>query len=221
MNLSNSQFVGWTAIIGGIVGVIGFIALMLLFVVGKPFFGTLNDLLSIPTAILLMPLVFALYRLNATDYPLLSLLAALAGVAGFAAVAIGSALLIAGRIEFQQSLIPGMGGFGLIGVWVLLNSIMGLINRQLPSGAAWMGILLALTPTLALVALFRAGSVADAMASLGGLSTGAAQISPLAYAFVVLGLISYAAMPIWYVWVGRLFLSGRVGLTVVVVIAQT
>jgi hypothetical protein len=192
---------------------------MLLFIVGKPFFGTLNDLLSIPTAILLMPLVFALYRLNAAEYPLLSLLAALAGVAGFASVAIGSALLIAGRIEFQQSLIPGMGGFGLIGLWVLMNSVMSLLNRQLPAGPAWVGILLALTPTLALVAMFRAGSVANALAALGGQSAGAAQISPLAYAFVVLGLISYAAMPIWYIWVGRLFLSGKVGLTIAAAVA--
>jgi hypothetical protein len=213
MNMSNPQFIGWTAIIGGIVGIIGFISLTLLFVVGEPF-GTLNDLLSIPTALLLMLLVFALYRLNAADYPLPSLVAALAGVAGFLAAATGSGLLITGRIEFQQSLVIGIGGFGLIGLWVLMNSVMGLINHQLPGGTAWMGTLLALTPVVGLIAVFRAGSVANALAAMGGQSAGAVQISPLAYAFVVLGLMSYAAMPIWYVWIGRLFLSGKVGLSV-------
>jgi hypothetical protein len=220
MNTSNLQFIGWTAVIGGIVGIIGFISLMLLFVVGEPF-GALNDILSIPVAILLMPLVFALYRLNAADYPLLSLLAALAGVAGFLATATGSTLLVTGRIEFQQSLVIGIGGFGLIGLWVFMNSGMGLISHQLPGEPAWMGILLGLTPIVGLIAVFRAGSVANALAAMGGQSAGAAQISPLAYAFVVLGIISYAAMPVWYIWIGRLFLSDKLGLSVAAVVAQS
>ena len=73
MNTASSQFVGWTALIGGVVSVISFVALILLFVVGEPF-GTLNDLLTIPTALLMAPLIVALYRINATDRPALSLL---------------------------------------------------------------------------------------------------------------------------------------------------
>ena len=47
MTTSNPQLVGWTALVGGVVGVVSFVSLMLLFVVGEPF-GTLNDILSIP-----------------------------------------------------------------------------------------------------------------------------------------------------------------------------
>ena len=131
MSIPNSHFVGWTAIIGGVVGVIGFVSLILLFVVGEPF-GTLNDILSIPTAFLLLPLVVALYRLNAAEQSWLSLFALIAGLTGFISTAVGSVLLVSGRIDFDQSLIYGIGGFGLIGLWALLNSVMGLSEHALP-----------------------------------------------------------------------------------------
>ena len=116
MTVSDSPFVGWTAIAGGVVGVVGFIALVLLFVVGEPF-GTLNDVLSIPVALLAAPLLFALYQLHAASYPAVAVVALLAGLAGYAAAAIGSGLLVLGRIDFNTSLLFGIGGFGLIGLW--------------------------------------------------------------------------------------------------------
>lgn len=208
MNVPNSQFVGWTAIIGGVVGVIGFVSLILLFVVGEPF-GTLNDILSIPTALLLMPLVFALYRHNAAHYSWVSLIALIAGLIGFLATAIGSVLLVSGRINFEQSLLYGIGGFGLIGLWVLLNSMMGLAGRTLPKGLDWMGILLGVTPTMALLAVFRVDSIASMLSATAGQTT-AVQFSPLAYLFFIAGGISYALLPVWFILMGRLFLVGRV-----------
>ena len=150
MNTASSQFVGWTALIGGAMSVVSFVALILLFVVGEPF-GTLNDLLTIPTALLMAPLILALYRVNTADRPALSLLALVAGLAGFVAAAVGGGLLVLGRISFEQSLLPGIGGFGLIGLWALLNSALGLANDRLPSGLAWLGLALGLMPTLTLV----------------------------------------------------------------------
>ena len=208
MSISNSQFVGWTAILGGAVGVIGFISLILLFVVGEPF-GTLNDILSIPTAFLLMPLVFALYRLNAAEHSWLSLFAWIAGTAGFLAAAVGSTLLVMGRIDFQQSLVYGIGGFGLIGLWALLNAVIGLADHTLPKGLAWMGVLLGLTPTLALVAVLRADSIAGALSGMAGQTAAGGQAGPLVYALFALGFISYAGLPVWFILVGRLFVSGR------------
>ncbi len=66
MDVSNQNFIGWTTIAGGVIGVVGFISLALLFVVGEPF-GTLNDILSIPVAFLMMPLILALYQLHAAE----------------------------------------------------------------------------------------------------------------------------------------------------------
>jgi hypothetical protein len=210
MNLSNQSFIGWTAIVGGAVGIISFIALLLQFVVGDPF-STLNDLLSIPVAFLMIPLVLALYRLNAPVQGALSLVAALAGVAGFFATAIGSGLLVFNRISFEQSLLSGIGGFGLIGLWLLINSMIGIWGHTLPRGAAWLGLLLAVTPTLALVAVLRAGDVGMALANLGGQTSGMAPVSPLIYAFVIMGFISYAGLPVWFILMGRLFLANRLG----------
>ncbi len=98
MNTASSQFVGWTALIGGAMSVVSFVALILLFVVGEPF-GTLNDLLTIPTALLMAPLIVALYRVNAADRPALSLLALVVGLAGFVAAAVGGGLLVLGRLR--------------------------------------------------------------------------------------------------------------------------
>ncbi|MBP6017277.1 MAG: hypothetical protein KA586_11200 [Candidatus Promineofilum sp.] len=208
MDATNSQFVGWTAVIGGVVGLIGFVSLILLFVVGEPF-GTLNDVLSIPTALLLMPLVFALYRQNAAHYSWVSLFAVTAGLIGFLATAIGSVLLVSGRINFEQSLVYGIGGFGLIGLWALLNSVMGLAGHALPKTLAWAGILLGVTPTLALLAVFRVNSIGNMLSATAG-QTAAAQFSPLAYLFFIAGGISYGLLPVWFILMGRLFLAGRV-----------
>jgi hypothetical protein len=209
MNTASSQFVGWTALIGGAMSVVSFVALILLFVVGEPF-GTLNDLLTIPTALLMAPLIVALYRVNAADRPALSLLALVAGLVGFVAAAVGGGLLVLGRISFEQSLLPGIGGFGLIGLWALLNSALGLANDRLPSGLAWLGLALGLMPTLTLVMTLRADRVAAVLASMGNATAGF-QAGPLVYVLLALGFISYAGLPMWFILMGRLFLSDRLG----------
>lgn len=190
---------------------------MLFFVVGNPF-GTVNDILATPAALLALPLLFALYRLHAAEYPLVALVALLAGMAGFVGAAVGSGALALGQIDFVTSLILGIGGFGLIGLWLLLTSGMGLLGGALPKSLAWASLLLAITPTLALVAMFRADRVAAALSGMAGQA--ALPLSPLAYVFMALGAISYAALPLWLIWVGRLFLSGRLGAPVVAAISR-
>jgi hypothetical protein len=213
----NPQFVGWTALLSGVVGVIGFVCLILLFVVGEPF-GTVNDILATPTALLVLPLLLALYRLHAVHNPVVALVALLVGIAGFVAAAVGSGALALGRIDFTTSLVFGIGGFGLIGLWLLLTSGMGLRSGALPGTVAWAGLLLAVTPTFALLAMFRAGSVATALSGMAGQM--AAPLSLPAYVFLALGFISYAALPFWIMWVGRLFLSGRLGIPAAVAVAH-
>ena len=209
MNSSNMPLVGWTAIAGGIISLIGFVSLVIFFVVGEPF-GTLNDLLAIPVAFLMLPLVFALYRLNATSHSTVSLIAAIAGTVGFIATAAGSVLLVSGRINFAQSLYTGIGGFGLIGLWVLLNSTVGLKTNHLPTDLAWMGILLGITPSLALLFVPRVEVIARSLESMAGQSAGF-QMSPFLIAAFVLGGLSYAVMPAWFILTGRFFVVNQVG----------
>lgn len=212
MNSSNMPLVGWTAIAGGIISLIGFVSLVIFFIVGEPF-GTLNDLLAIPVAFLMLPLVFALYRLNATSHPTVSLIAAIAGTVGFIATAVGSVLLVSGRITFAQSLYTGIGGFGLVGLWVLLNSTVGLRANHLPTGLAWMGILLGITPSLALIFVPRVEVIARSLESMTGQSAGF-QMSPFLIAAFVLGGLSYAGLPVWFILMGRLFALNQAGVAI-------
>lgn len=212
MGTANAQYIGWAAILGGVVGVIGFICLILLFVVGEPF-GSINDFLSIPTGLLLLPLVVGLYRLHAPHYPLIGGLAALAGIVGFLSTMAGSTLLLMGRIDFQQSLIPGMGGFGLIGLWVLINAALGLADGALPRPVAVAGVLLGLSPTIILILLLRIDAVANVLTAMANPTAGF-QMNPIVMALTALGVISYAGLPVWFIVVGRLFATGRVGVAV-------
>lgn len=209
---TNSQFVGWTAISGGIIGVIGFISLILLFIVGEPF-GSINDFLAIPTGLLLLPLVVGLYRLHAPHYPLIGALAALAGMAGFISTMVGSVLLLTGRIDFQQSLVPGLGGFGLIGLWALINGALALVDGALPRSVALSGVLLGLTPTLILTLLLRIDTVVNVLTATTTPSAAGFQMTPVVLALVALGAISYAGLPFWFIAVGRLFASGALGVS--------
>jgi hypothetical protein len=210
MNMTNPSFVGWTAIIGGAIGVIGFVSLMLFFIVGGPF-GTLNDLSAVPVALLLIPLVLSLYRLHVADHPALSLLAALAGAAGFGLTAVGSALLVAGRIDFEQSLLPGVGGLGLIGLWMWLNCAMGLADHSLPRLLGWTGLLIGVPLSLLLPAVFQTGNIADLMAASAGQTASAGSISPLANLLLTAGFICYAGLPLWFIGAGRAVLAGVLG----------
>ena len=213
MSMSDSPFVGWTAIAGGVVGVVGFIALLLLFVVGEPF-GTLNDFLAIPTGLLLLPLVVGLYRLHVPTYPLISTLGALVGAAGFLSTMVGSVLLLMGRIDFQQSLVPGMGGFGLIGLWALINGALALADGALPRPVALAGVLLGLSPTIILVLLLRVDAVANILTAMANPAAAGFQMNPVVMTLIALGMISYAGLPVWFIAVGRLFATGRVGAAV-------
>lgn len=217
MNESSQNLIGWSSIVGGGIAVVGFVSLLLLFTVGEPF-GTINDVLAIPSGLLLLPLVVGLYRLSAADHPLPSLVAMLLGIAGFLTTMIGSILLLTNRIDFQLSLLPGIGGIGLVGLWVLIGSITGLRSGALPRPLVWAGILLAIAPSLALLAVFRLESIANGLTSMAG-AAGGFQMSLPIMAVFLMGFISYAGLPVWFILIGRLFLTSRLSLAAGVAVA--
>ena len=137
-----------------------------------------------------------------------------AGAAGFLSTMVGSTLLLAGRIDFQQSLIPGLGGFGLIGLWVLINGALGLADGALPRSAALAGVLLGLSPTIILILLLRIDAVANVLNAMANPTAAGFQMNPVVMALTALGMISYAGLPIWFIAVGRLFATGRAGAAV-------
>lgn len=207
MNATNPQFIGWTAIAAGVVGAVGLVSLILFFIVGGPF-GTINDILAIPVAFLILPLILSLYRIHAVESPALSLIALVAGVGGFLLLATGSALLVIGRIDFRTSLIYASAGLGLVGLWLLLNGGIAIARETLPRGVAWAAVFLAVGPCFALLAMFRLDSLVSLLMGLSGQAP-MGQISPLVYPPLFLGVLSYALLPLWIMWIGRLFLTGQ------------
>lgn len=218
MDASNPQFVGWTAIAAGVVSAAGLVSLIAFFLVGEPF-GTINDILAIPVAFLMLPLILALYRIHVAESAVLSLIALAAGVGGFLLIAVGSALLVIGRIDFQTSLIFASAGLGLVGLWLLLNGGIAVTRHTLPRGMAWASVFLALGPCIALLAMFRLDSLVGLLMGLAG-QVPMGQISPLVYPPLVLGVLSYALLPLWMIWIGRVFLTGQAGSAVVALAAH-
>lgn len=213
METTTVQTIGWSTILGGIVALIGFIALLLMFSVNLTF-GLINDLLSVPSSWLLLPLVIGFYLLQSTEHRIPSLIALVVGLVGFVTTMTGSILLLMQRIDFQTSLLPGIGGFALIGLFILINSLMSLDGDPLPKSLAWMGVLLSITPSLALLGVFWSDRIAGVLGSMTGGATGF-EANPLVGILFTLGFISYGGLPIWFILVGRQFVMGKVMATAV------
>jgi len=200
MQGTDLTLVGWSSITAGALWLLGVVSLSLMYLVGGPF-GPLNDLLGLLSMLFLLPLTLALYRLNAPQHPLVGAVAFACGVIGIIVFALGSALLLLGRIDFQQSLLPNVGGLGLVGLWVFLSAIMGLGLAARPGWLAWLGIVAGFAMALTLISLLRLDNLVNL---LSGSQTGA---GPVTYLFIALGLFGYIALPVWFILVGRLILS--------------
>ena len=101
-----------------------------------------------------------------------------------------SALLVLGLVEVELTLVASPIAFGVIGVWLVLNSYLGRSSGTLPSGLIWIGIV-AGTGFVSVIVGFLLGGQQHPLAAVGGLT-------------------AVICFPNWAVWFGRLLLSGRV-----------
>lgn len=182
-------FIGWAAYLSAAANIVGFFTLIAFFSVGEPF-GAINDLTTVILALSMVPLAFALHKLHQRIAPRLSLGAFVVGVLAMVTAAALSALLVLGLVELELTLVASPFAFGVIGVWLALNSYLGRSSGTLPSGLIWVGIVAGAGFVLVIVGFL-----------LGG------QQHPLA---AVGGLTAVTCYPIWAVWFGRLLLAGRV-----------
>ena len=95
----------------------GAVTLGVFFTVGEPW-GTINDWLSIGLGVATLPIAIELAGRNPRSAPLV--LGAAFDVAGVAVSTVFTALLIARRMTFEESLAGVLGGQALIGCWLLL-----------------------------------------------------------------------------------------------------
>jgi hypothetical protein len=182
-------FVGWSAYVSAAANILGFVTLIAFFAVGEPF-GVINDLTTVILALSMVPLAFVLHRLHQRTAPRLSVGAFVFGIFAMVSAAVLQALLVLGRVRFELTLVAVPVAFGVIGLWLVLNSYLGRNSGTLPSGLIWIGIIAGSALVLVLVGVLLGGPQ-HPLAAVGGLTA----------------VICY---PVWAIWFGRLLISGRV-----------
>ncbi len=182
-------FAGWSAYLNVVFHILSSASLMIFFAVGG-IFGPINDALSVFFALSLLPIAGALYLSLRLAQPALALTAALLGAAAMLTMATLQALLVVGRVRFEQTLPAVLTATGMIGLWMLVYGVLALRAGALPAGLAWTLILTGVGYGLVAIGFWAGG-----------------QEHPLAAIGFLVGLIGGV---IWPIWIGRLFLSGAI-----------
>ena len=108
-------YVGWSAILSGVVDVIGFVFLLLFFALEAPLwiqsgepntpplFGTLNDASFIFVALFMIPVAVALNKMNRFQSPTISLISLIIDMIGMLATVMIQALYVPRLIQSQPN----------------------------------------------------------------------------------------------------------------------
>jgi hypothetical protein len=182
---------GWSAIAAAILTVTGLITLLAFFGTGSALLGALNDLNTIAMALATVPVALALYPVASRSSGSLAAIALAADLIGVVLAAGFSALLVAGVMTFDATLLPITVGNGLIGVWLVMTAALVLAASAVPSALGWLGI---------------AGGAGLVLASMGFPLLG--REHPV---IAVAGLVALIGLVGFYAWVGLLLLQARLG----------
>ena len=213
--LSDVRYVGWAAILSGAIDLLGFVFLLIFFAVEAPrwiqsgepetppLLGTLNDASFIFVALFMIPVAVALNKINRSHCPTLSLISLIIGMTGMLATGIIQALYVPRLIQTaQQGVLLGTAFF-FIGLWMIVVNVPGRA-AHLPRGLAWLGIVAGVSIVQVPAAVIAIGGPAFLDEPSIALSN---PLFMFAFAAAVLGIsIGYA---IWAIWLGRLFLAGK------------
>ena len=137
--LTNQTFIGWTLLTSGIVFILSFIFLALMFSVKTSPWGPLNDISYVIALVLILPFMIVYFNDLRITQPFLALIALLLGFAGIALIAYTQIGLVLRKIEFSLNLRQGAFGAGLLGVAFTINHMLsaGII----PFGLNWPGLI--------------------------------------------------------------------------------
>lgn len=158
----------------------------------------------------MIPVALALHRMEHSRVPALSWIALVAGMIGMLAAATVQALYVPRLMQTAQESILLTIALGLIGLWMVLVSVRGRANAaRLPRGPAWLGIVVGVSLIQLPVTYILAGGSALIANPSSSLSN---PLFIVGYAVGTLGIsIGYA---IWAIWLGRLFLIGKLPIPV-------
>jgi len=189
--------VGWIALATGVVGILAFAFIILLFSVGQPF-GTFNDICLGIMAVLSGVLALGLYPQHYAHAPLLSRLALVAALLGALIALFGSVLVISGATGWFQASLYSAVGYALIGAWLLA------LNYSVRSSGAWEG-------GLVIAGMIIGGIMLFGFLALPGILSrvDAWDVAPWYVSYIgEVGGVGYLVLyPFWCILVGRTLLS--------------
>ena len=142
MNLSvNSNTIGWSLLFSGIVFVLSFVFLALMFSTRKFPWGPLNDVSYVIALILIVPFLIGFYYDQKIITPIASIIAVTLGVMGILLITITQMRLVFHNIEFELNLRQGAFGSGLLGTAFIINHLIHLNASLIPAGLNWLGLI--------------------------------------------------------------------------------
>ena len=180
---------GWSALLSA-VATLGTAVTGILFFAVDEAFGKVNDTVSIFQVVLMLPVAVALYLLAGPEPGWGALVALTAGCIGMLFVAVLQALLVAGKVRFEQTIAQVLAGGAAIGLWLLVANALALAVGGLSWGLAAFGFVAGACYVLTAIGFYRGR-----------------QEHPLFYVGSLLMVVGYT---VWAVWLGILLITGGV-----------
>jgi hypothetical protein len=156
------------------------------------FWGPLNDALSVIWALSLVPLAYLFLQINRAVFETLDVVTAVLGIMCMLGFATLQSLLVAGAVSFEQTVASVLTLTGAIGLWLLVNAMLGALGFSLPRGLLITMLVYGLGLFLSAVGFWYGGQQHP--------------ITALGY------LLGSMAGILWAGWLARLLLTGRLSL---------
>jgi hypothetical protein len=180
----------WLAYASAAATAITFVTGILFFSIGQPF-GTIQDAASALQVFFMLPIAVVLLGRFWLDAPVLCVLATIVGIVGMLVAGALQALLVFRAVRFESTIGTVLAAGGAIGAWLAVMNGLALAGGAFPGGLAWSGIAAGGCYILLVIGFW-----------LGG------QRHPLFWGGSLAAVAGYA---IWALWLGRIILSGALG----------
>lgn len=190
----NQALIGWSMVVSGIIFVLSFFFLALMFAFRTSLWGPLNDVTYVLALIFIIPFLLGIYGETQSRSPLLAPLALLLAFLGIGLIAYTQIGLVLGKVEFSVNLRQGAVGAGLLGFAFLINHLIGADLEIIPIGLNWLGLASGFLMSLGLPTGFFYGDIELKMTT-GNLNWKTA--NPLAIGLVIFTFLGQIALIIF------------------------
>ena len=140
---------GWSALVAAAATVVGALTLMLFFTRGQPW-GTLNDAASVILMLAMVPVALVVAVVQSREQPFPSSYALAVGIFGIIPMLVAAwyqALLVAGRVTYEQTKGRVLAAGAFVGLWYVLVGVIGfrslgtvLAGSAIVAGIGFIGV---------------------------------------------------------------------------------